>query len=243
MLVEVLGLPGSGKTTLIKKVLPQLRALGLPARRADKIVGLPCETPDAPRYLRRSPDRTALYRAQAFRNAYPALMSHVEKRLDLDLTDGFLFSLTGSHYQGCFEYADRFDFIFLDEGFGHRGVSAHLGQDDAMFAQYLELIPVPDLVIHLCPPPRVAFRRAINRHASPDRPKREVTGRLGDEAVFRKRHQMLQTSVTALQARGAEVLAINSADALDDCTAALIPDLQEVLAHHKAARPALHAAE
>ncbi len=226
MLIEVLGLPGSGKTTLIKQVLPQLRSLGRRSRRADKLAGLPCEAPEALRYLSRSPDRAALYRAQAFRQAYPALMDHIERRLTSDLTEQFLFTLIGSHYQAYTEHADNFDFVFLDEGFAHRGVSAHLDQEDAVFADFMKLVPVPDLVIHLSPPPRVAFRRAISRHEGQEETKVRVTEKLGNHAVFRHRQRLLEASLDILSKRGAKVVSFNTADPMEVCRDIIVTEVQ-----------------
>lgn len=244
MLVEVLGLPGSGKSTLIKHLVPHMRGLGLRTRRADKVVGLPCTAPDAPRYLKRGADRIMLYRTLCFRRAHPDLMAHIEGKLDLSASDEFLFSLTTGQYQAYQEHAADLDMVFLDEGFAHRGVSAHLQADDALFSDYMGLIPIPDLIIHLCPPPRMAFRRAIHRRSDRSFSKRKVTAKLGDQFVFRRRHRLLESGLLTLRARGARIIDVNTALDVEACLEALTPALEQAHAQNALARDAaLQAAE
>ncbi|MEM7472086.1 MAG: hypothetical protein AAF340_12105 [Pseudomonadota bacterium] len=225
MLIELLGLPGSGKSTLIKALVPALRKAGLSARRADKLAGLESTDPAAPRYLKRGADRTTLYRTLAFRRDHPALMDHVERTLDLSASDTFLFSWTSNLYAASREHAHIVDVAFLDEGFAHRGVSAHLDADDALYHDYLSLIPLPDLILHLCPPPRMAFRRAIHRRADKSFSKRKVQAKLGDRFVFRTRHRLIETGLDALKARGAQVIDVNTAAEIEACVADVLPKL------------------
>lgn len=209
MLVEFLGLPGSGKSTLIRALVPALRAKGVGARRADKLAGLPSNERDAPRYLGRGLDRTTLYRTTRFRREHRGLMKHVEHKLALSQADEFLFTLTTGLYQVCREYGDTIGPALLDEGFVHRGVSAHLDREDALFQRYMGLIPVPEVVIRLTPPVEVALSRAVARRAHKAEAQ-QVHAKLGDERVFARRSELFDIATECLRGRGVTVLEIDT---------------------------------
>jgi len=106
----------------------------------------------------------------------------------------------------------------------HRGVSAHLCQDDAVFLRYLGMIPVPDLVIHLCPPVDTAFERAVSRRSHKG-DAQKVTSKLGDRAIFERREALLRQGICHIRARGTEVIEVDTSVSLGDCVEALLPVL------------------
>lgn len=216
MLIEFLGLPGSGKSTLIRALVPALRAQGMSARRADKLAGLPSIERDAPRYLERGPDRTTLYRITRFRREHRGLMKHIEHKLALGQADEFLFSLTAGLYQACREYGDTVGAALLDEGFVHRGVSAHLDRDDALFERYIGMIPAPDLLVHLCPPIDTAFERAVSRRAHKGEAEK-VISKLGGRPVFQRRDALIRLGAAGIRARGGAVIDVDTSQPLRDC--------------------------
>jgi len=231
MLVEFLGLPGSGKSTLIRALIPALRAQGVAARRADKLAGLPSIERDAPRYLGRGPDRTTLYRTTRFRREHRGLMKHVEHKLSLSQTEEFLFTLTTGLYQTAREYGSEIGPALLDEGFVHRGVSAHLECEDALFQRYLGLIPVPELVVHLTLPVEAALSRAVARRAH-KADAQQVHTKLGDRAVFARRDALFQMGVARLRERGATVFDVATEQSLDACVAQLTAMLHGCVSGH-----------
>ena len=220
MLIEFLGLPGAGKSTLIRALVPALRAQGMSARRADKLAGLPSVERNAPRYLERGADRTTLYRITRFRREHRGLMKHIEHKLALGQADEFLFSLTAGLYQACREYGDTIGAALLDEGFVHRGVSAHLDRDDALFERYVAMIPAPDLLVHLCPPVDTAFERAVSRRAHKGEAEK-VISKLGGLPVFERRDALIRLGTAGIRARGEAVVEVDSRRPLNDCVAEL----------------------
>ena len=80
MFVEVLGLPGSGKSSLIRNLMPGLRRDGVRVRTVKNLATLPALDQALPRYISSQPDRLMLYRAVQFRSANGALMRHVDDR-------------------------------------------------------------------------------------------------------------------------------------------------------------------
>ncbi len=223
MLVELLGLPGAGKSTLLRALLPHLRGQGVKVCSAEKLEDTACADADAPRYLTSHPGRTMLYRATAFRAAHPDLLRHIETKLDMDHRQQFLFSYTTTLFQAAHEHRHKYAATFLDEGFMHRGTFAHLDADDALYARYLDLIPLPDLILNLCPPPRTAFRRAIHRRKAKPATRKKVFAKLGDQTVFRRRHRLIEMGLDALKARGAPVLDVDTSQELEACIEAVSP--------------------
>jgi thymidylate kinase len=232
MLVEILGLPGAGKSTLVRELLPSLRKNGLKSRHGHKVVGLSSRDPAAPRFLRDQPDRLALFRAETFRQENAKLVKHMERKVGQSLTDQFLFSLTSSYYQTYLEYAEDFPFIFLDEGFIHRGVVAHCnGKETSIFADFLKLIPAPDAIVHVKLSADLAFERAVERRSDKPSSKARVIAKLGDLSDFRTRAKMLEQGTDAMVARGAALIEIDATTPPEACHQAA---LDQLLRLHKA---------
>lgn len=163
MILEFVGLPGCGKTTLAKSV----KALG---KRSGLEIILPynssleehVEKP-VPRYVKRSDRRRLLYNSIRFRERFRDLNRFVEDKFRDDFEDGstsmqFLYVLNGVIYQNAL----ALDGIYLfDESFLHRGTA--FVQNEVDLATYLSLIPPADLTVHLKLEPEAAFERSIAR--------------------------------------------------------------------------------
>lgn len=234
MRVECVGLPGAGKSTLIRRLGSALRKRGFNIKRPDQIAEEPCNSADAPRYLNRGPDRTALFRLTQFRQRHRGLMKYVEHRLNLTTSEEFLFSLTICYHQACQEHRGSFDFSFMDEGFVHRGLAAHIDRAEAQFARYLEIIPAPDALLTLVPPVELAFERAIDRRVHKDAADK-VMEKLGDLSVFQHRRVLQDLAGAAMAARGVPVLRIDSSKPLDVCVAKAADDLESLTFQQDAA--------
>ncbi|MEM6408260.1 MAG: hypothetical protein AAF700_07550 [Pseudomonadota bacterium] len=225
MLIELIGVPGSGKSTVLRALLPALRAQRVQAHRADRLIALESTDPNAPRYLKRGPDRLALYRSLQFRRSHPALLMHIEQDLAPGPADAFLFSWTTNLFQAAREHGPKDGFTFLDEGLVHRGASFHQTAEPQLFEHYLSLIPLPDVVVNLCPPPRLAYQRAVARRAHKTLPRAKVEAKFGDKLAFRERHRFIERGLDHLRGRGAVIWDIDTSEPLSSCTDAIVQRL------------------
>ncbi len=212
MIVEMVGLPGSGKTTLAKAV----REAG--KREGVEILlpyGSELETqliPRSPRYVKRHGHRRLLYSSILFANDNPELIAFCRQmRPEGAEADEFLFSLNGALYQNARDMGEGV--CLFDESFLQRGVN--LLMDQSRLETYLPLVPMPDLVVLLHVEAQVAFDRCIVRRGSGDGIREKVTSKFGDADQFEHRAALNQFSVDAVEERGAEVLQLDGTEAVD----------------------------
>lgn len=218
MLVEIIGLPGAGKTSLGRGIARRLRARRLQVATSKTLGTLESNDPNVPRYVSNHKDRTLLYRAACFKREFAPLLKHLETRAQQDLTQEFLFSLTAARYQAHLEHKDHFDLALLDEGFVHRGANAHLECSDPLaFEEYLQLIPRPDILIYLRVGARMAQRRAIARRSDVSNGRKKVIDKLGDLETYAMRRVLLETAMGVQKKRGAEIVEIDGRNSLKDC--------------------------
>ena len=187
MIVEFIGAPGAGKTTLMPTVMEFFQEQGLKtytvveaarpfAQRTliGKIIAL------APARVRRPLLWQVFYRLSAlrrwhFRRDHEALLDHVlaaqvgrpaeadvEKRKIMYWFD----HLTG-YYEFLQAYAQPNEVLVLDEGFVHRVVqlfsSSAEQPEPEQITRYLELVPRPDLVIYADTPREICEERIYSR--------------------------------------------------------------------------------
>ena len=218
MFAEVLGLPGAGKSSLIRQLVPRLRRNGVKVRTVKNMATLPPLGDELPRYITGQQDRTLLYRAMRFREAHPELMTHLETRVDISLSDKFLYALTTGYHVAYQEYHNKIDLALIDEGFLHRGADAHVDQTDPLvFQDYLDLIPVADVVLYVKTGARMALRRAIGRRSEKRASKTRVVAKFGGVETFDARRTLLEAAVHSHKARGAAIIEIDARQSLENC--------------------------
>ena len=233
LVVELLGTPGSGKTTLATWIVEALREHGVRAsniveaarpraRRTPpgRIVGRVARGRVAEALLWRLFYVTSSLEAVAFAFERPALTGRVVQRQRtrpisaamkrhtlywwMQLAGRYRF-LTHGH-RAC-------DVLVLDDGFLHRSVALHASHleepDPAAVWSYVDAIPAPDLVIRPVADREVCERRVhargIWRHSRS----------LNDEQIagtLRSAERAVELAVQRARARGWKVLEIDNGD-------------------------------
>ena len=185
--VEFLGLPGAGKSTMRREVIASMKEAGqsavdLPtamlaairlhgADRLTRAVAIVTRSSSSPVWRRayaRSTDRfTALTR---FLAANPEVMEVVlatqRQRRGRDLHQervlSWILSLM-ANTQLVEETAGRFDWLFIDEGFCQRAIAlfgiGFDGKDEILLRSYLGAIPLPEILIVVEASPSVCEAR------------------------------------------------------------------------------------
>jgi predicted kinase len=210
VLIEFIGLPGSGKSTLIDAVADQLRKERLRCNTLRMVArDLMEDSRTHVRFLQRRAERVSLYGCFAFAHDNPALFDALlqSTRHDLARTLWNMDMLAHIHFVSKQPLDDTL--IFMDEGFLHRGVSAFSDRPDrAAFQHYLSCLSHEFLTVHVATPFDVALNRATNRSkAAP------FLGRttLHDEGManLQEFNALVQIACTTRQKAGKPVLTID----------------------------------
>jgi thymidylate kinase len=188
MIVEFIGAPGSGKTSLVSTALDALRACGIEAY---SVVGasrpftartaagrlVPAWTPKrlrnallwqlfllmsaAGRWRSRSDEAALSDFVRMTQQRRPSAAESERRRVV-----PWLWRLRGVH-RFLRRYGRQGEGIVFDQGHAHRVVQLFASDveapDPSAVATYLSLVPQPDLLIHVDAPPGVCERRMIER--------------------------------------------------------------------------------
>ena len=187
MIVEFIGTPGAGKTTLVPVVSAYLNERGY---QADAV--LDAARPFAGRTFPGKVAKTILprklrnpvlwqifyyssyFRRKKFLRLHPTLMQTVRHhqaerpitQSDFDHVMKWFVHLTG-YYQFFSDLMQVDDAVVYDEGFVHRVVQLFASENEepdfTLVANYLDLIPKPDLVVFTNTPVEICEERVIQR--------------------------------------------------------------------------------
>ncbi|PUB12835.1 hypothetical protein [Yoonia sediminilitoris] len=223
MFVEFLGLPASGKTTLITAVHKALVVAGVRVCFDD---GLETQDRTLPGYIRRKPLSRAIYRLEQFRSSYPECASIIDQIGSQDINAKALLLGTGAKYQMFRANPDLCDMVLADEGFLHRAIYL-IARTDADQKQLLDAfchaMPVPKALAHLTLPAAQSFSRAVERLAARDKSgqdlqqiERRIKMAHGDVQALANRAALMDQAVKTLAQRGTQILQISTDAAPSD---------------------------
>jgi hypothetical protein len=215
--IEIIGLPGAGKSTLKRVLVPQLkRAYGMFWAPSDR-TATPETLVNLPKYVQARPKRVLIWHFLEFNRTNPQLARIIQDRLawgeEISQYMYFSMNIATYHAHGLRHKPELM--LVLDEGFGHRGIEMFLDlPDDAPeIEQYFSLVPVPELTIHLKVSPETAFERRVGVLEGHDR-ERKIR-KLGSFETFVRRDALIKRHLAAVSARGGEVLTLDG-ETLDD---------------------------
>lgn len=260
MIVELIGTPGAGKTTLVPALTEALAARGISARTVVE-AGRPyaLRTPLgaavgrlAPQPLRRPLLWQVFYQASAayrlrFFARHPRLIHHVlreQRRRPIPAEErrhalSWFFVLAGQ-YEFLRAHARPGEALVLDEGFAHRAVQMHASDvetpEPARIAAYASLLPRPHLLVAVHAPWEVCVER-IYRRGLWERFRHK--GRAQVERYVANAHRVVDVAVHNVRRGGWTVIDVDNGG---DATAAALAELRTKLAEMVApggAAPAL----
>ncbi|MDJ0641017.1 MAG: hypothetical protein QNJ20_19540 [Paracoccaceae bacterium] len=206
-MIELAGLPASGKTTFFKALRKELTRRKFKVHELGQIFGTPYLRQTAPRFVRNEESRELLFRHLDFKRDHPELADLVDRKLDQPDTASmhFLFWLMASRYQAHGARADAGGVLMVDEGFVQRGTAMCLRDetpDD--YERYMAHVPVPNAVLAIRVRPEVAYTRAVERRGAQSLA--TVHAKHGHLKDYVRRDRMFRRAHELLAQRGAAII-------------------------------------
>ena len=231
MIVEFIGTPGSGKSTLVPvlvKILAERNYLARTIIEASRPVisrtilgkGINKFSPKSirdPLLWQVFSGRSYIARKQ-FSKKHPALVSHVQRTQQArDIPDDELehilywwFHLIG-YYQLLMPRILPHEVLILDEGFAHRVVQLHASDhedlDQDNLSTYLHLIPRPDILIFIEAPAAECEKRIYDRglwSRFEHKTPKQVSQYITNS------HQVVKTAVEIVKSQGWDLIQIDN---------------------------------
>jgi len=230
MMVEFVGLPGCGKSTLATRLEKQLRAEGFQAqgmRNATRTVSV--ELQDKLGFLRRRGERASLYGCFVFAHENPKLFEWMFRTSHDDFV-ALIWGMEALSQIGILKKHGPEGLIALnDEGFMQR-VSWNLMElgDGPELAEVIALLPDDFVTVHLTLPADTAYTRTKERRKGVPVPLR---GDTTEDALrkFSRYEAMLRRSAEIRRSRGNVVIDVDAEQdedrVLETALAALRPHL------------------
>jgi hypothetical protein len=233
MVIELIGTPGAGKTTLVPAILEHLREdesiqayTVVEASRifAGRTVVGRIVTRMAPQILHRpllwkififhSFFHRFTFSAKHFRLVKQVMQSQLRRPQAAGVRKRRVLKWF-FHLAGCYEFitsrARSFEALVLDEGFVHRVVQMNASvvekPDLAMITAYVDLLPRPDAVIVPLAPLHVCEQRVINRGVwkqFQDKTPQEISTYLANS------YQVVQLTIDYLKHKGWTVIEVDN---------------------------------
>lgn len=218
MLVEFMGLPGSGKSTLITHTEKHLRKAGLDVYNIGKESRLEAERQAKEiQYLSRYSGRAWLYGCFAFAQEHPAVFD----ALFQNTRDKFHETLWAMDFLAQLYFLKLSDtkdgFVFIDEGFMQRGAAAFREvKSTPGLAGYLDSVPSSDVLVMVNLTPQLAFSRGRRRKGGlPD----SIVGRSKSETILNLENfaNLLDYFKENQRLAGVSILELDASADLSDC--------------------------
>ena len=251
MLIEFIGAPGSGKTTLYRILADRLVSQGVSVITVDdadcqyarrtftgRLVARLFPQPLRRSLISRLCNRASSRALNGFQRRYPALMQYVrssqqnrpleaevERRNILPWFENMI-----RYYSFLSSLAQANDVLLFDEAFVHRVVQFHVSEveepDPQQVSAYLDLIPRPDLIIFTTASPDASLQRVLDRGVwshSQHKTQEQL------DRFIANAHQVVHFAVDTLREKGWAVIQVDNSG--DDPEGVAV-ELYQKLAEH-----------
>lgn len=216
MFVELLGLPASGKSTLLNDVARHYKNAGVTLKSVGRIAD---QDRKIPGFIRRNAVPRAMFRLEQFRASYPDCVPLIDTICGAHLASKSLLLGTAVAYQSYQANRDAADIATADEGFLHRAIFhlAKAAEPTEILSKFCAAVPVPKAIFLLDLPGHDSFERAVVRLMDRDKtnsPEEKIRARIqkahGDAAALELRRALMLQAADQMAARGAHVIRLDS---------------------------------
>ena len=232
MLIEFVGISGSGKSTVIAAVTSELRNRGIKVRNLYKF----CESAqliDEHHWKQSAPQEQKMEHHRML-----SLMQYcAENTAMVQNLNTALMALPAQQSQcaitlTCLKQLEHLDHqnlvIIVDEGIIHRAAEAHLAAgDDAAFTDFLKVVHYPDLLVHLSVPSDVAETRALER--VPAKRRQAVSKARPSPDHFTSLSNMLGRLTEGARRAGRQIAVIDGLDGISSNAKLIAGQIEECL--------------
>ena len=230
MLVEFVGLPGAGKTSLITETETRLRAAGFNASGLRELSKRGVERLRGDiGFIRRRSERISLYGALEYRKTHGEVFDFLCQAQDRvpELTLWSMELLSQLYFASDDLAGDQI--AFSDEGLVHRGIAAQIGvEDQTGFDAYNAALPDDFLLVHLRVPVAIAIERAEARGKGLPATRWRKGRDPGD--VMAETERLIERACEMRRARGCRVVEIDGTQPIEAASGALQKALTAALA-------------
>ncbi len=226
MLIEIVGIPGSGKSTLYKSLTQELKRQNVDFVDAQTILATRSNDDSAPRYVQKKPQRDLLYRFTRFTVKNPEFFEKAQQTFGEASTKKFLFFLACAHFQLARDLNTHNEMVFFDEALLTHCASIYpKTEQQSDLVELLNCAPEIDVLIHLEIPPDVAFDRAVARHGGTEKTRARIVSKFGDKFAFAARANNIKAGIKTFTERGSIVFNVDATKAFDEVVEKLVHDL------------------
>jgi len=215
MLVELAGIPGSGKTTLFRYLRKEMERRGVANSDINTVADRELNQRNVPRFVRNKPQRAPLFRFGRFCRKHSDLVAVAPEIFGDENIKLFLYFLLASNYQAAIDLGEEGEIILMDEGFLASGVAACFQRKSISVLQTLiGGSPEVDAIIFLDTPAEVAFERAVNRAGGTKEIREMVVAKFGDLSAFKRRRAIMKRGIELYRPKCGNVIEVDTSQGI-----------------------------
>ncbi len=235
MRVEFMGLPASGKTSLIGATMERFRAAGEPAVYLRGTANKRIEKARSNNhFLKNRQERADLFGCLQYRLKHPEIFDYLMAN-QAELPQLTLWAMD---LMSCLYFAQptvrKGEIVLCDEGLAHRGAATSVGRDDPEgFERYNRILPDDFLLVHVTVPIRCVVRRS--RETRDQLPCSRWYGDRDPIDVLKEKQRLMKIACSIRRDRGLPVVEVDGRAPLEENAERLMADILDLAGRQKAA--------
>jgi hypothetical protein len=211
VLIEIIGLPGSGKTSFTKALMRHAVSQGDPFQTAVAISGDAARNKAEPRYVTARSERILLHHYVRFQRAHPELDARLVGLFGKAPQRHLLYAIKAASFQAAKDLSRADERVIMDEGLLSLGITAFFKADDpAGLRSFTKSVPPVDALLWVHTPPMTAFGRAAQRYGTTPDQRKSLRNKHGDKDSFKARAQFLEDAVSGCRQNGVPVIQLDA---------------------------------